>query len=65
MSLTDLKKSVKFADTKQTSEAVGNQDEVDNHIANPSRKESCWNCYKLFSMADVRAKSDPVTSKVT
>lgn len=54
---------MKFADTKQTSE-VGNQDEVDNHPANPSRKESCWNCYKLFSMADIKAKTDPVTNKV-
>ncbi len=36
----------------------------DEHPANPFRKESCWNCYKLFSMADTHAKTDPSTNKV-
>jgi hypothetical protein len=53
---------VRFNDTNAA--GGGENEAAEYHPANPSRKESCWNCYKLFSMADVQAKTDPVTHKV-
>jgi len=51
---------VKFADTQGAEE----NPDADSHPANPNRKESCWNCYKLFSMAEIQAKTDSVTNKI-
>jgi hypothetical protein len=55
---------VRFSNTSGAGAITADSEAAENHIANPNRKESCWNCYKLFSMADINAKTDPTTNKV-